>query len=99
MLTEAQPNKDFTHLLLEAIDETFLSLGENVDASICFHMQNTFKIRKDQIPNKITEFSNMLEQIFGIGAKHLEILLMKHLSAKNYLACKWPDTTSRWANG
>jgi transcription initiation factor TFIIIB Brf1 subunit/transcription initiation factor TFIIB len=90
MLTEAQSNKNFSHLLLEAIEETFLNLGENVEASICLHMQNTFKIKKSQIPNKITEFSNIMEQIFGIGAKHLEILLMRNLNAKNYVACKWP---------
>lgn len=41
------------------------------------------------------QFSNALEQIFGIGARHLELLFMKNLHAELQLARKWP-TWCKW---
>ena len=80
----------FDNLLLEAIDESFSSLGESVKVAIHFHLENTFGINKSDIPSKIAGFSDALEKIFGAGAKHLEILFMKNLHAKLEVTCKWP---------
>jgi len=74
---------DFRKLLLEAVDEVFSSsLGDSAKRAIYFHLQKTFKIRKQEIPNKIDEFANAIEKIFGDGAKLLEIRIMKHLYEK-----------------
>src|SRR3990170_3829349 len=47
------------------------------------HLQNkTFNIKKQEIPHRIEDFTSALEEIFGLGAIHLEISFMKHLHAK-----------------
>jgi len=73
---------DFRKLLLEAVDEVFSSLGDSAKRAIYFHLQKTFKIKKQEIPNKIDEFTNAIEKIFGDGAKLIEIQIMKHLYEK-----------------
>jgi len=81
----------FDQILLEAIDEALLSLGENVKTSIYFHLDNKFKIMRSEIPSKINDFSDALERIFSSGAGHLEILFMKNLHSKLSLHCEWPS--------
>ena len=67
--------------------------------SIYSHLEDLFKIRKQEIPSRLSDFSNALEQIFGLGARHLEILFMKNLHAKVEVTCKWPTygwPLSKW---
>lgn len=86
----SKPKPSFNKILLEAIDETLFSLGESVKTSIYFHLEETFNIKRREIPLRINDFSNALERIFGIGARHLEILFMKNLRAKIGVTCEWP---------
>jgi len=74
--------KTFEDLLLEAIDDAFFSLGESAKTAIYFHLEKTFAINKKEIPNHLQGFSNALERIFGIGARHIEIQVMKNLNLK-----------------
>ena len=69
--------KKFETVLVEAVDEAFSTLGESVKTSIYFHLEHKFIIPKQDIPYRIDDFSDALERIFGIAAKHLEILIMK----------------------
>lgn len=75
--------------MLETIDEALSALGENVKKSIYFHLQRKFLINNQDIPYKIEEFSDALEQIFGLGARTLEILIMTKLHAKTNSSYKW----------
>jgi len=81
-LARQTPAKSFREILLEVIDEALASLGENVKTSVYFHLEKTYKIRKQDIPSKIDDFSCALEQIFGLGARFLEIMFMKGLYLK-----------------
>ncbi len=74
--------KKFETLLLEAVDDAFSTLGERAKTSIYFHLEHKFIIPKQDIPYRIDDFSDALERIFGIAAKHLEILIMKKLHEK-----------------
>lgn len=81
----------FDNLLLEAIDDAFSSISEQVKAALYFHLENTLQIKKSDIPFQIVDFSDALEKIFGTtGSRHLEILIMKtlfdKLKAKNKLS-------------
>jgi hypothetical protein len=89
-LAKQNSSKSFQQILLEAIDEALASLGENVKTSIYFHLEESFKVRRQDIPYKIDVFSDALERIFGPGARHLEILFIKSLHAKLGVTCKWP---------
>jgi hypothetical protein len=73
---------DFDKLLLTAIDEALSSLGESVKQSIYFHIENTFSVSRDDIPENLDQFQGGLEKIFGTGARFIEILIMKNLHAK-----------------
>lgn len=95
-------SKKFEGILLESIDEAFSSLGQGAKTSIYFYLENTLFISKQDIPDKIDDFSHGLEQIFGIGAWHLEVLIMKKLYEKIGCLYKWegpkwlvPDLTFR----
>jgi hypothetical protein len=83
-------DREFDSILLDSIDSALGDLGETVKNSIYFHLKNKFTIAREDIPHKIAEFSDALEQIFGIGARHLEILFMKKIHAKLDTECSWP---------
>ncbi|MGA3289226.1 MAG: hypothetical protein ABSD42_03175 [Candidatus Bathyarchaeia archaeon] len=86
--------KKFETVLLEAVDDAFSTLGENVKASIYFHLGHKFIILKLDIPYRIDDFSDALERIFGMAAKHLEILIMKKLHEK--ITCVYEWNGPRW---
>jgi hypothetical protein len=77
-----QKSSDFDPLLLASIDEALLSLGESVKKSIYFHLEKNFKVTRNDIPAHLAQFQTGLEKIFGLGARFLEILIMKNLYAK-----------------
>ncbi len=79
----------FSAILLESIDEAFLTLGEKAKSSIYFHLETKFAISKQEIPYRIDDFSDALEQVFGLGARQLEILIMKYLNEKIDCAYYW----------
>lgn len=74
--------KRFSEVLLAAIDESLSSLGDSPKQAILFHLETSFKIKKERIPENITEFAKALEKIFGPGANYLEKLILTHLSQK-----------------
>jgi len=94
-LAKKSKNDTFEHILLEAIEEGLADLGENVKTAVFSILEENFNIKKKEIPQKIMDFQVALEQVFGLGAKNLEILFMKSLHSKLMLACKWP-TWCKW---
>jgi hypothetical protein len=92
-------SKEFDQLLIASIDEALASLGEAVKNSIYLHLQNDFRIKREEIPLKIGEFSDILHKIFGLGAGRLEVKCMKNLNEKvnvriNMPEYQWP--ISKW---
>jgi hypothetical protein len=94
-LARKSKNYTFEHILLEAIEEVLSGLGENVKTAVFFHLEENFNIKEKEIPQKIVDFQAALEQVFGLGARNLEILFMKSLHSKIELVCKWP-TWCKW---
>jgi hypothetical protein len=75
-------NHEFNKLVLEAVDAGLSSLGDSPKQAIYFYLEKAFKIKRSEIPGRIEEFANALEQIFGHGAKLVEIQIMKLLYEK-----------------
>ena len=94
-MAKLSEHENFDQLLLDAIDEGLSGLGEAGKASIYIHLEGIFNIRKQEIPSKLNDFSNVVGQIFGLGARHLEILFMKNLHANLEVTCKW--STYEWS--
>ena len=72
----------FEELLLESVDEGLSSLGETCKQALHFHLEKNFKLNKRDIPFRIEEFTEAIENIFGVGAKILQIRIMKNLFKK-----------------
>lgn len=79
----------FYKVLLEAVEEAFSSLGELVEEKIFCTLEKSFGIRRSEIPYRIEDFSDALEKIFGLGAMHLEISVIKRLQKKVATEYKW----------
>ena len=79
---EVSAQKKFNEYLIEAVDEALTSLGEPVKNTVYFQLENNFNIPKNEIPDQIDEFTNILHKIFGLGASRLEIKFMKNLYSK-----------------
>ncbi len=99
-VSKRKREEKFSAILLEAIDEAFSTLGNRAKSSIYLHLESKFAISKQDIPERIGDFSEALEQIFGLAAPKLEILIMKCLNEKvkctyNWVGPKWlvPDLT------
>jgi hypothetical protein len=78
-ISESCGDLDFAKLLLESVDEGLSLLGYCSKQALYSHLENNLKIRKQDIPEKIEQFSDAIEKIFGHSAKLLEIEIMKNL--------------------
>jgi hypothetical protein len=94
--------KKFDKILQESVDSAFSLLGEKSKTAIYLYLKNKFMITKQDIPKRLEDFSDALEQLFGLGARHLEILIMKELNEKISSTYTWegpswlvPDLTFR----
>ncbi len=83
--------KDFEQLLLEAVDEALASLGDSAKEAIYFHLEDKFEISKDEIPRNLEVFLKGLDEIFGVGARFLEILMMKELYKRIGQPFEWEE--------
>ena len=72
----------FEVIMMEAIDESLNSFESLDKQEIYLHLENSFKIRKQEIPCKIEKFAEAMEQMFGIGAKLIEIRIIEALHKK-----------------
>ncbi|MEM2103149.1 MAG: hypothetical protein QXM22_06520 [Candidatus Bathyarchaeia archaeon] len=88
-MAKTKTEKKFAALLLEALDEAFLALGQTTRFSIYFSLETKFSLPKQDIPDRIEDFANALRKIFGNAAAPLEILIMKSLNEKIKCNCKW----------
>jgi len=82
----------FEDLLIEAVDDSLVSLGESARQAIYFHLEDKFKIMKNEIPHRLGEFVDGLERIFGLGARFIEILIMKNLYEKIGQPLEWNES-------
>ena len=78
----SQSNRSYQELVLDAVDETFSTLGRTAKQVIYFNLEKNFKICKQEIPYKTEEFVKSIEEIIGPGAKLLEIEIIEKLHKK-----------------
>jgi hypothetical protein len=88
-LAKTKTEKVFGEILLESIDQAFSTLGQSVKLSIYFHLETKFALPKQDIPDRIEDFSDAVEKIFGQASIQLEILIMKCLNEKIKGNYKW----------
>ena len=79
-LTEVETELGFENVLNEAIENVFASLSDNKQA-LYRHLETNYRIRKEEIPFKIEEFVEAIDQIFGISSKIIQIRIIERLHA------------------
>ena len=65
--------------IMTAVDDSLSSFGDSFKQVIYFQLQNSFHIKKQEIPQRIDEFAAALEEMFGIGATLIEMKILKAL--------------------
>jgi hypothetical protein len=93
-LSKRKRERKFSIILIEAIDEAFLTIGENARTAIYCHLESKFAISRQDIPDRIGDFSDALAQIFGLAAPQLEILIMKFLN--RCVKCEYEWVGPKW---
>jgi len=68
--------------IIEAVDESLASFGESARQVVYFQLKNSYHMTKQDIPNKIEEFAEALEAMFGVGARLIEMKIIEALHAK-----------------
>ena len=64
---------EFKAAIIETVDDSFSSFSNIDKEAIYLRLEKAFKIKKQEIPSKIEAFVDAIEQIFGVGAKLIEI--------------------------
>jgi hypothetical protein len=72
----------FKVAMIEAIDESFSSFSKVDKQEFYRCLENAFKIKKQEIPYKIEDFADAIEQTFGVGAKLIEIRIIEALHTR-----------------
>ena len=65
--------------IMTAVDDSLSSFGDSFKQVIYFQLENSFHIKKPEIPQRIDEFAAALEDMFGIGATLIEMKILKTL--------------------
>ena len=91
--------RKFDEYLIEAIDDALTSLGTAVKNTFYFQLENNFNLPKNEIPEQIDKFSDIIHKIFGFGSSRLEIMFIQNLCPKikisvEFAEYKWP--LSKW---
>ena len=69
-------------LILEAVDDGLLVLGESARHALYYQIEKRFGINREEIPNRIDDFHKALENLFGPPCKILEKIIVKELYTK-----------------
>ena len=69
----------FDTIIMDAIEDGLSSFEGFEKQEVYFHLETAFNISKKEIPRKMEDFTNALEKIFGVGARLIEIRIIKSI--------------------
>lgn len=76
-------DEEFKWTLIEAIDEGLRSIvGENGKKVIYYHLKELYGLEREEISEKLEVFAEYINKIFGLGARIIEIAIIKALCLK-----------------
>jgi len=76
---QKQSEEEFKAIIIESVDEIFASFSNLDKQAVYLHLEKNFNIKKEEIPCKMDKFVDAIEQMFGIGAKLVEMRIIKAL--------------------
>jgi len=72
-----ETEKTFEELIVEVIDQVLLSLDPRVKKSFYNILKTDYNLDKNDIPYRIGDFVNALEEVYGISALLIEVAILK----------------------
>lgn len=69
----------FDTVIMDAIEDSLSSFKSFDKQEVYFHLETTFNINKKEVPRRMEDFVNALEKIFGVGARLIEIRIIKSI--------------------
>ena len=80
---QALQRDKFDSLLLESIDETLGDLlGSRPRDQFYDHLSTRYSYGREEIPQKICEFSDLLDDVFSSGGRAVRSIIIRRLSDK-----------------
>ena len=76
---QKQPEEEFKVVIIETVDESLASFSNLDKQAVYFQLEKTYNIKKEEIPCKMDSFADAIEEMFGIGAKLVEMRIIKAL--------------------
>ncbi len=74
--------KNDNSIIIEAFDESFALFINSKKFNIFIYLEEKYGITKQNIPENINKIVNILEQLFGSGAKLIEIKIIELIHKK-----------------
>ena len=78
-------------VIIEAVDSSFSLFGETFKKVVYAELETTFKIQKQEIPYRINDFANAIEEICGAGAKLIEMRIIQALHGADAIYLRRAD--------
>jgi len=72
----------FEAILLEAVDEGMMVIGESPKAAMYVYIEGVYSLAKEEIPQRLQDFSSAVQKIFGSGGLVIEKLILRRLCEK-----------------
>ena len=69
-------------VISEAVDSSLSLFGTTFKMIVYAELETKFQIKKQEIPNRINDFANAIEEICGVGAKLIEMRIVQALHEK-----------------
>lgn len=76
-----QKNKDA--LISEVVDDSLSCFGDPFKQYVYSKLSKYYRLEKHEIPSRISDFAEALEDIFGAGAKLIEMRIIQDLHEKS----------------
>ncbi len=81
---------DVDRVIIDTIDRGLAVLGENAKQVFWIYLEKNFQITQKDVPQRLDEFQETLQQIFGVGSKALDLIFVNYLreaTGKSFQNC------------
>jgi len=77
-----QNGDKFAKVLIEAVDDGLLILGESARKAIYYHLEKEHSLKREEVLENLEVFAKGLEDMFGAGALVIEKSILANLHSK-----------------
>lgn len=75
-------DRQFADILIKSIDEGLTAFGEQTKNVTYHYLERNYRVKRNEIPQRLEEFHTALTDLFGVTADIIEDLVHKNLYKK-----------------